>query len=130
LLRQCPAEGMECIGVTICFEPTFSEKIKNAKGISVPFQTDWLCRTLAKIAHSYSVLEHGVEKFEPFLIDIILGTDHSHYSYYIGNLVSTEGITSELHTLSYEWIDDLLVVYVRLYSRYGGPTYAVVAGWR
>ena len=87
-------------------------------------------RTLAKIAHSFSVAELGFDGFDPLLTELILGKS-DHWSHCVGQLShSAEAKTSELHRLSLDWDGDLLVCRVQLYSKYGSPSYVVVAGRR
>jgi hypothetical protein len=82
---------------------------------------------LAKIAHSYAVAEVGLDGFEHFLPEMILGKC-MYFSHYVGNGIVHEAATPELPTLTMDTIDDLIVVYVRLYARYGLASYMVVVG--
>ena len=108
------------------------EKLQRAGSASTRFTIDWIARTVAKIAHSYSVAELGINGFQPLLTDIIIGQAFE-YGHYIGNgmLHQQNSATEELHTLSKYWDGELLVITVGLYTRFqGGVTYLAVSGRR
>ncbi len=104
-------------------------RLEGAKFVTPTFTTKPLLRLLAKIAHAFAVGEYGMGGFNPFLTDIILGKSRL-YSHYIGNGPATLGCTTELHKLTSSLYDDLVVVSVGLYTRYGLRPYTVVAGRR
>lgn len=117
-------------GVQLCFGPGFRERwerLGRKADISTPFTIDTFGRMLAKIAHSYVVAELGVDGFTPFLPGLILG-ESAYYSYYIGSPVGLENPAPELHTLKLDRLNEMIVVYVRLYAKFGGPSYMVVVG--
>lgn len=131
LLNKPPvAGGMICHALNTYFAPDFKEKLDRTRGVVQPFQIDWIARTVAKIAHAYAVAELGIDGFTHLLTGIILGTD-DHYSHYVGNpITGATNSTAELHTVSLDWMENLLVVSVRLYSRFNIGPYWVVSGRR
>jgi hypothetical protein len=90
----------------------FHDKLDRVGAVSAVFQPQWLTKTLAKIAHSHLVAEYGLDGFEPFLPK------------------KPGNATDELHTVNHYFVDNLIVVSIRLYSRHGSPPYTVVGGRR
>lgn len=105
----------------------------NAIGCRVTSEIDGksLSLLLAKIAHSFSIAELGIEKFTPMLTKLILGEEDS-FSYFIGGKTKSEEETNFLHDLCFDFTTfdnpSLLVVKIRLFANLGAPTYYVVAG--
>jgi hypothetical protein len=88
------------------------------------FHPEMFCRMVAKIAHSYAVAELGMNSFEPFLPDVILGKAPS-ISRFVGTLPFRSAPTEQLHRLSINRAKGLVQVQVRLFAKYGGPIYLV-----
>lgn len=92
-------------------------------------------RVLAKMAHGFALNRFGFEQLDCFLPDFILGLDSSGFNF-IGGLGSSgfsEPEISDLHRINI--ITELpvnklrlVVVYIRLFARYGAPTYKIIAG--
>jgi hypothetical protein len=91
-----------------------------------------LGRMLAKIAHSYTVAEKGLDTFRPFLCDIIRGEKPYYLSHYIGCQLSTVNDASDLHEISFDdtGIDAgrFIVVRIRLFANFKTPAHLVVVG--
>ena len=126
-----PKDGtMQLTNINFAWEPDFLKKLQEVGGTIQPFDIACIARTVAKIAHAFSVAEHGRLGFEPTLPRIILGTD-DRYSHFVGNPpISSGEATDTLHTLSSQWLNDILLVKVGLYSRFGITPYWVVSGLR
>ncbi len=128
------AGKMVMVGIQSYAAPEFKEKLekfgKDGFRFS-PFEIGSLSRTLAKIAHAYSVAELGTDGFEPLLPDLILGKS-DHLADYVGSGPLPEGqpATEQLHRVTHEWNGDLLLVRVGLYSKFGLSPYWVVSGRR
>ena len=90
-------------------------------------------RMLAKIGHSFAAAELKLDKFTPLLIDLIRHGDMSGTKYIGGIFDGTFERKSEaLHELAlgYQRIKrrTYVVVRIRLFAKFGGPTYAVIVG--
>jgi hypothetical protein len=90
------------------------------------------CRMLAKIAHSYSVAELGLDNFSAHLVDYILATDDAEVlrSHIGGNLEQIPP-SNELHEIGFydePNYPNLVIVRLRLFAKYGGPAYLIVVG--
>lgn len=90
-------------------------------------------RMLAKIAHSYAVVE-GPCRFEPFLCHIVRGQKPHYLSHFIGSQLSTTDPPTDLHEISIDnsGIDRglFVVVRVRLFASFDAPAHLVVVGRR
>ena len=94
-------------------------------------------RMLAKIAHAQTVADAGLEAFEPFLNDFILGREELS-SRYIGAAINNEPLLAQpyLHWAKMSQgfggiLDGLLIVRVHLFASLGLPAYDIVTGrWR
>jgi hypothetical protein len=122
---------MVCVGMGVYRGPEFRERFKRlgSDGLSVRFKTDPLAKMVAKIGHSYAVAELGLDGFVPLTQEMIIGKNN-HYSHYVGNGFAEGNKTEDLHTIRLEWMADLLVAHVGLYSRYGTPPFVAVVGKR
>ncbi|MCH7806196.1 MAG: HNH endonuclease [Proteobacteria bacterium] len=90
-------------------------------------------RMLAKIAHSFTVAEKGLNSFNAFLPKGILGRETWPLNYYVGgepNPVDPEEHKYEIGFRSLQSVDQrpYLTVRIRLLCEYGGPVYFVVVG--
>lgn len=93
-------------------------------------------RMVAKIAHSMAVGTFGYGSFEPLLLDCILkGWDDAQEAF-VGSLPGIEPPGTAMHRVELsppEWPGgdgDLLIAKVRLFARYGAPTFLLVVGRR
>ncbi|CUS43453.1 MAG: hypothetical protein V4610_07680 [Pseudomonadota bacterium] len=93
-------------------------------------------RMVAKIAHSMAVAAFGFGSFEPLLLDCILrGWDDAQEAF-IGSLPGIERPRMAMHRVDLSppgWSageGDMLIAKVRLFARYGAPTFLVVVGRR
>lgn len=91
-----------------------------------------LCRMLAKIAHSYAVAELGRDSFSPYLVEYIISKETIAPLYeYIGGIPEALQPSLDLHEIGIHHDAQrphLVIVRVRLFAKYGGPTYLIVAG--
>jgi hypothetical protein len=90
-----------------------------------------LVRFLAKIAHATVVAEKGIEAFEPWLPDFILGNDNCTLDYYVAGYENKIADHKGDHSISIAtWEDDGLRIgaAIRLFCKYGTPDYEVAVG--
>ncbi len=92
-------------------------------------------RLLAKTAHCCAVAEYGIEGFDPFLNDIILGKDYRRMFYYIGGRLNLQPAdptyyTMELGLIKTPPLEEYVHVSIRIFADLGSPTYRVVVGRR
>jgi hypothetical protein len=110
------------------WEERFTKLQQQGSGLAMTFGVGTYFRMIAKIAHSYSVAEFGIDSVDYLLRDIILGKRND-YPNYIGPLrTGKERPRRTLHTLGHGWSNDFLVTRVRLYARIGAPSHFVVTG--
>ena len=90
-----------------------------------------LARFLAKIAHATAAAEYGLDAFEPWLPNFILGKEDCSMHYYVAGhenkTVDNKG--DHIVTLG-TWNNDGLRIgaRIRLFCRYGTPDYEVAIG--
>jgi hypothetical protein len=143
ILSDCaPAEKTLSGGVAVGILPSFGLRLKpyldQGAVTFVPPRSsatsEQLGRMLAKIAHSYAVAELGIMGFQPFLRNIILGTDIRHLSHYVGGTrelppASNNGYEIKLSTVESIGFHSYLMASIRLLSDVQGmPEYWVVVG--
>lgn len=90
-------------------------------------------RLLAKTAHCAAVAEFGVDGFEPYLLDIVLGRDLTCSNYYIGMYPDLEPpiegpFSFEVGVIEGDPFGSCIHVKVRFFADLGAPTYSVIAG--
>lgn len=107
----------------------------NVAGIepTATFTVPEFFRMLAKIAHSYSIAELGLDAFTPSLIPLIRDGELSNSIQHIGGLSKAEPASRAVHEISHLEVGArprLVVVRVRLFAALEAPTYIVSAGWR
>ena len=106
---------------------------------SAEFDTVSFCQMLAKIAHSFAYAELG-DRFTPALIDAIrtkhgrTGEAWSERYHFVGGNPAERPKSTALHELDLATTKQhtkrpLVVVRIRLFAKYGAPTYYVVAGY-
>lgn len=95
-------------------------------------------KVISKIAHGFLSYHLGRDQFEPFLIPSILG-DTANHGYFIGTITNIPP-GEKLHEIKItnvitlfsdrngDQFGKLLMVRVRLFSKFGAPEYAVIAG--
>ena len=76
------------------------EKGEGTVGRKFHIDSSKLIQLLAKIAHSFSVAEFGLNTFDPFLIDIVLGRSPNFPHYYVGGEFFVSPDFIHLHELS------------------------------
>ena len=145
ILSDCaPVAKVLSGGVAIGILPTFGQLLKpfldQGAVTFVPPRASatstHLGRMLAKIAHSYAVAELGIDKFSPFLQNIILGTDICHIPHYVGGTMDVPTVIDEVYEIELTTMASLggrsyLVCIIRLLSDVKGmPEYWVVVGER
>jgi len=132
----------------IIFAPTFpdtEDRLKQVRAEAGPgqgmaiegqFNMPAFSRLLAKIAHAYAVAEYGLDGFQPFLVELILGRDDK-LAYYIGgtNDALPDPVVDgkrfmHLQELGIYTMDErhLLCARLRLFSTVGFPVYWIVIG--
>jgi hypothetical protein len=90
-----------------------------------------LARFLSKIAHATAVAAYGLDSFEPWLQNFILGKDDCDFSYYVAGHENKTVDNKCDHSVSLgTWEDDGLRIgaRVRLFCKYGTPDYEVAVG--
>jgi hypothetical protein len=90
-----------------------------------------LARFLAKIAHAMAVAEYGIEAFDPWLPNFILGQDHGSLHYYIAGHENKDCDNKGMHFISLgTWGNDGLRIgaRIRLFCKWGTPDYEVAVG--
>ncbi len=85
-------------------------------------------RMLCKIAHCSAVGEFGIERFEPFLCDLIRGTANNFSDYLETDPVAHPNDRQFLHIIDFITDGDLLITEIRLFASIGGPFYYIVTG--
>jgi hypothetical protein len=147
LMRLAPPSPLTCTGHHLWASTDFNAKMFE---LMRPEETEWQIdmkvndevfgRFLAKVAHTHAVAFHGLDSFNPFLSDIILGKDKN-VGHYVGGdgkmypprqLSSTPQHVEGMHIVEvgsgfYEGMN-LLVAIIRLFTIVGGPGYMVVIG--
>ncbi|MFZ1106090.1 MAG: hypothetical protein WAN86_25040 [Hyphomicrobiaceae bacterium] len=90
------------------------------------------CRVLAKIAHSYTVAECGINSFRPYLLDIILERPVVSAFYWIGGDMENHVREPHIHTAALYATNirgmTMFTVRLRLFAFLGAPVYWVVVG--
>jgi hypothetical protein len=93
-----------------------------------------LCRSLAKMGHAFAVAKFGMNGFVPTLPNFIMGDYDAIRLYYVGGSLADEPASEKLHEIGFETPDTIqwqyIVVRIRLFAKYGGPVYRIVAGKR
>ncbi len=88
-------------------------------------------RFLAKIAHAMSVAEYGLDAFDPWLPDFILGKDDCALHYYVAGHENKAVDNNVDHSISLgTWANDgvRLGARIRLFCKHGTPDYEVAVG--
>jgi hypothetical protein len=90
-------------------------------------------RMLAKIAHSFAVARMGINKFNPLLLDLILGRTEVVTHLVGGDLDPPPAVTDYGHSLDLRpecrvGGRTFVVATVRLFAQFGAPQYYVVVG--
>jgi hypothetical protein len=88
-------------------------------------------RFLCKIAHAITVAEYGLDAFEPWLPNFILGKDDCTLHYYFAGHENKTVDNNGDHSVSLgTWANDgvRIGVRVRLFCRYGTPDYEIAVG--
>jgi hypothetical protein len=119
--------------------PWSYEKLPNIEP-STPIYTEinldhlLLIRMISKIAHCYAVLSIGVDSFEPYLTDLILGNDVSKAFFLVGGDPNhlprmKTNFQAEVAQVSGGSLPaGTIVVAVRLFADLGAPAYYAVVG--
>jgi len=115
---------------------------QNPVYVETEFSIPAFAKLIAKIAHAYAVFRHGVEGFDPFLADFILGKDFPYPFYFIGGearveprekcpwhlmdsrLVGTRPVVGNI------WVprQQPILVRVRIFADLGAPIYQAIVG--
>jgi hypothetical protein len=90
-----------------------------------------LARFLAKIAHAMAVAEYGLDAFEPWLPNFILGSDNCTLHYYVAGHENKKADGKGIHLISLgTWGNDGLRIgaRIRLFCKWGTPDYEIAVG--
>jgi len=90
-----------------------------------------LARFLAKIAHAMAVARYGIDAFEPWLPNFILGKDHCAMHYYVAGHENKTCDQKGIHKVTLgTWEDDGMRIgaRIRLFCKWGTPDYEVAVG--
>ena len=90
-----------------------------------------LARLMAKIAHSAAVAEYGLDAFDPWLPNFILGKDDCTLDYYVSANENKKVDKNVNHRLTLgTWADDGVRIgaLIRLFCDYGTPDFEVAIG--
>jgi len=104
-----------------------------AKAAYTDLDPPLFARLIAKIGHAFAAAEVGIENFDPIATDFILGKTGD-WDYLVGGGASIVPISTanELHSVLLENRDVGNITYltanVRLFSRFGAPSYNVALG--
>ncbi len=108
------------------------KKYGRAKFAMPSTNVEAFCRMLAKIAHSFAVAELGLNYFSPALIDYILSnTEVPAFYSHIGGFPQESPPSDALHEIelyNHEQYPYLVMVRLRLFAKYNGPSYLIVVG--
>lgn len=125
-------------------DQNFAQKLARfgAKSFAVTGKANMGCfmQMIAKIGHSFAVAELGLEKFQPLLPSVILGTPDETMRHLIGGSVDPVPPTSALHEVSLlkktvvtktarlDRVEEFWVARIRLFAKLGAPVYFAVVG--
>lgn len=105
-------------------------------GVAHTANSKIFAQMLAKIALGIAVARFGVAGFEPLVRDFILAKPNE-YGHWVGGFAGTtraEPRTTQLHSINLMAnagpLGTLIIVEVRLFAEFGGPTNYVVVGRR
>lgn len=114
---------------------TVHENVRRV-GVRLSANPKVFAQLLAKIALGAAVAEFGVAGFEPLVRNFIL-TEPNEYGHWVGGFAGTtraEQKTTEFHIISLignaNPLGRFIIVGVRLFAEFGGPTNYVVVGRR
>ena len=112
----------------------FLEKKVKSVGVSMTSNPKLFAQMLSKIALGLAVAYYGLEKIKPLVRDVIL-KDGTGYGYYVGGYAERkreEQKTESLHKITFGTFKgpsgNFLIVDIRLFAEYNGPTNYVVVG--
>jgi HNH endonuclease len=97
----------------------------------VDFEMRDLARLLAKIAHAMTVAVHGLESFEPWLPNFILGRDDCTLHYFVAGCPNSSPDQQGEHKIALgTWENDGVRIgaLVRLFCRFATPDYQIAVG--
>jgi hypothetical protein len=94
------------------------------------FEMRDLARFLAKIAHATTVAVHGLESFEPWLPNFILGRDDCTLHYFVAGCPNSSPDQHEHKIALGTWQNDGVRIgaVVRLFGRFATPDYQIAVG--
>jgi hypothetical protein len=131
-------EVAPCDYKVIIVAPARKAVHENVSQVGVAFSANSkvFAQMLAKIALGAAVARFGIAGFEPLVRNFIL-SEPNEYGRWVGGFAGTlraEPRTSELHTVSLKAnagpLGRFIIVEVRLFAEFGGPTNCVVVGRR
>lgn len=105
-------------------------KVMHGVRVSLTADSQVFAQMLAKIALGIAVARLGVEGFVPFVRELIL-TSPSEYGRWVGGFAGqeqAERLTPEFHAVNLRVRRQYIIVEIRLFAAFGGPTNYVVVG--
>ena len=135
ILRGQPESTTLENGVKFWIQPDQKAAAIAGSEWQIPFDIDpdTFGRLIAKIAHSFAVAELGLSRFQPMLLDMILGRTETGFGHLVGR--SPERPPDDNTALHFMRvyneqtpIGHCLMAEIRLFCCFGAPTYFVVVG--
>jgi hypothetical protein len=121
-------------GVYIHYNKKDFERLSPPGG-SIEFDSTYsapdLARFLSKIAHASTVAAHGLDSFEPWLPNFILGKDTCAYHYYVAghpSKVAHPGVDHAIEVGTWATDETKIAVEIQLFSRFRTPIYQIAVG--
>lgn len=137
MMQWTPEESSEKLDthVWLLLNPTEFVRSNPERTVRVKteFNNQIFRRLLAKTAHCAAVAAFGINKFDPCLLDTILGKNFSLTNYYVGmhpDIEPPDDCATIVKTgfIVGSTLDSYVHVYIRLFADLGTPTYLVIAG--
>ena len=109
------------------------EVVEGGALVQMKFNHGIFWRLIAKTAHCLAVAQFGVDGFEPFVIDTILGRDASDKRDLIGCKLPAEAPIEENNELGFAVLESgtlasHILCSVRVFADLGAPTYCAIVG--
>jgi len=117
-------------GIIIVPFPGFFDKFAELGPGAINFQPGkWasFARMFAKIGHAAAVAKIGIDGFEPYLLDLIKGTDQSR-SGYVGTAIREANRSSNPYELRLILTGSEIIANVRIFANLVTASYEVIVG--
>lgn len=126
------SEGQMELDIVVFYDPRCVGG-KYDPGGFVRVRPEAVARMLAKIAHAQAVKIYGLDGFDAYLPDVILGTDPS-WQYFVGRPIQDDtdppvGTSNWIRLYHHPDINSGIVLgRIQLFQEVGGPVYDIVIG--